>query len=90
VVLVALVVFLKLDFYHLFLAYVIVQAFTFFALFTDVFRLKIFEFGSIDFKLGKELVKFSIPLMLTGISGFIMTRTSTLMLGYYKTSEVVG
>ncbi len=38
---------------------------------------------SLNSKLGKELVRFSIPLMLTGIAGFVMTWTDTLMLGYY-------
>ncbi|RLI00468.1 flippase, partial [Candidatus Bathyarchaeota archaeon] len=57
---------------------------------TDVFRLGLFKPGSIDLKLGKELIMFSAPLMLSGILWFVMTWTDTLMLGYYKTSEVVG
>lgn len=80
----------KVEFYYVFVAYVIAHVITFFALVTDFFRLGLFKLGSIDLRFGKELVKFSIPLMFTGIAGFVMTWTDTLMLGYYKTSEVVG
>ena len=83
-------VLVKAEFYYVFVAYVVVQAVTFFALVTDVFRLGLFKPGSIDLKLGKELIMFSAPLMLSGILWFVMTWTDTLMLGYYKTSEVVG
>lgn len=38
----------------------------------------------------KELLRFPIPLLVTSLSTLIMLRTDTLMLGYFKTSEVVG
>lgn len=81
---------LKVHFTYVFIAYVIAQIITFLILVSDIFRLRLFELGSIDLKLGKELIRFSIPLMLTGIAGYVMTWTDTLMLGYFKTSEVVG
>jgi len=80
----------KIDFYYVFIVYLVAQAVTFFALVIDVFKLGLFKLGSINLKLGKELIRFSLPLMLSDIAGFVMTWTDTLMLGYYKTSEVVG
>jgi len=81
----------KFSFSFVFLAYVVARAFTLLALTFDIWRSKLFEFRvSVNFKLGKELIKFSIPLMLTGITGFVMTWTDTLMLGYYWGSETVG
>lgn len=88
--LVGIGVIVKVEFYYVFVAYVVAQMIAFFALIADVFRLGLFKLGSIDLKLGKELVMFSVPLMFTGIAGFVMTWTDTLMVGYYKTSEVVG
>jgi O-antigen/teichoic acid export membrane protein len=41
-------------------------------------------------KIRKELFRFSIPLLVTSISILIMQRVDTLMLGYFKTSDVVG
>jgi O-antigen/teichoic acid export membrane protein len=40
--------------------------------------------------LRKELLIFSIPLLAVSILGMIMTWTDTLMLGYFKTPDVVG
>ncbi|XRO75838.1 flippase [Methanocaldococcus sp. 28A] len=85
-----LVVIMKLNFYYIFVSYVIAQVITFFALAIDVFKKRLFKIDIIDLELGKELIKLSIPLMFTGIAGFIMTWTDTLMLGFYKTSEAVG
>ncbi|WP_148882924.1 flippase [Thermococcus aciditolerans] len=83
--------FLGLPFAFVFGAYVVAQALTLLALTFDVWKKGIFKPGiSLNSKLGKELVRFSIPLMLTGIAGFVMTWTDTLMLGYYLGSEVVG
>ena len=45
---------------------------------------------SLDLKLGRELIRFSLPLLFSGILSFVMNWTDTLMLGYYKSSEVVG
>ena len=40
--------------------------------------------------LRKELLLFSLPLLAVSILGMIMTWTDTLMLGYFKTPDVVG
>ena len=40
--------------------------------------------------LAKELVTFSLPLLGTGISSMIMGWTDTIMLGYFKSADVVG
>ena len=53
------------------------QAITLLFLIFDVFRVKLIKLSSLDLKLGKELIVFSIPLMSTGIAGFIMTWTDT-------------
>jgi len=43
-----------------------------------------------DSKLGKELLLFSIPLLLSSILGFVMTWIDTLMIGYYLSATSVG
>jgi O-antigen/teichoic acid export membrane protein len=40
--------------------------------------------------IGKELLRFSLPLLLTAMFFMLMTQTDTLMLGYFKTSDIVG
>ena len=40
--------------------------------------------------IGKELLLFSTPLLINSILGMIMGYTDTLMLGYFKTADVVG
>ncbi|WP_342764396.1 flippase [Thermococcus sp. M36] len=73
------------------LAYVISQAAGFLILTFETLRLKflpkrpVFRGG-----LAKELLLFSFPLMLTGILGYIMNWTDTLMIGYYYDSDTVG
>ncbi|NJE12853.1 flippase [Thermococcus sp. LS2] len=49
-----------------------------------------FNLSYLNKETGKALFRFSIPLMLTGILNFVMNWTDTLMLGYYKSSEIVG
>lgn len=84
-------VLLNLNFNFVFLAYITAQAFMLLALMVDASRMKILRFRFyLDLALGKELIAFSIPLLFTGILGFVMTWADTLMLGYYKGSEVVG
>jgi len=79
------------SFEFVFLAYVLAQALTFVALTFDVLKTGIFDIKpALDSRVGKELVKFSVPLMLTGLASFIMTWTDTLMLGHYLGPEVVG
>lgn len=43
-----------------------------------------------DFKISKNLLTFSIPLLGVAILAFIIHWTDTLMLGYFETSDVVG
>jgi len=38
----------------------------------------------------KEVICFSLPLLGTSVLGMLVTWTDTLMLGYYKTPDVVG
>ena len=38
----------------------------------------------------RELVRFSLPLVLSGLLVHLLTRTDTLMLGYFRTSFEVG
>ncbi|EHP86158.1 flippase [Methanotorris formicicus] len=90
-VLVVAGVFLRLSFTYVFFAYVVAQALTLLNLTFNIWKIKLFEFGiSLNLKLGKELIRFSTPLLFTGILGFLMGWTDTLMLGYYKSSDVVG
>ncbi|ASJ01304.1 flippase [Thermococcus gorgonarius] len=82
---------LDLPFASLFWAYVIAQFLTFLTLIFETYRIELFGFRpSLDAGLGRKLVAFSLPLMFVGILNFLMTWTDTLMLGYYKGSEVVG
>ena len=81
----------NLQFAFIFCAYLLAQSLTFLALIFEVYRIGLFELRfSFDLRIGKELLVFSIPLMLTGILWFVMNWTDTLMLGYYKSSEIVG
>ena len=82
---------LNLPFVYVFFAYIAAQTFTLLTLIFDVWKVRLFEFKtSLDLKLGRELIVFSLPLLFTGILGFVMTWADTLMLGYYKSSEIVG
>lgn len=38
----------------------------------------------------KQLIRYSLPLLITSTLLNIMTWTATMMLGYYKSAEVVG
>ncbi|MBO8175043.1 MAG: flippase [Thermococcus sp.] len=81
----------NLPFASIFYVYLLTQFLTFFALFFEAYRINLIKLNfSFDLKLGKKLVAFSLPLMFVGILNFLMTWTDTLMLGYYKSSEVVG
>lgn len=88
---VVLSVLLDRPFNSIFWSYIMTHLITFFALLFETYRI-----GLIDIKpsfapeLGKRLVLFSLPLMFVGILNFLMTWTDTLMLGYYKGSEIVG
>ncbi|USH00417.1 flippase [Thermococcus argininiproducens] len=82
---------LKMGFSYIFFAYVVAQGITLFLLLFDVTRIGLIKVSpSFIPSLGKELIFFSLPLMLTGILAFVMNWTDTLMLGYYLSLEVVG
>ncbi|KUH34407.1 polysaccharide biosynthesis protein [Thermococcus celericrescens] len=90
-VLVVLMAVLGLPFASIFWMYILAQSAVFLALIFEVHRIRLFNVkASFDPALGKKLVLFSLPLMFVGILNFLMTWTDTLMLGYYKGSEVVG
>ena len=67
-------VFLNLNFNFIFLAYVIAHAFTLMALIFEVSKIRLLRFELyLDLILGRVLITFSIPLLFTGILGFVMT-----------------
>ncbi len=59
-----------------------------------IFKIKIIlaksSIKKYDFGIGKELLIFSLPLLLVTILNQVMSWTDTLMLGYFKTATVVG
>lgn len=82
---------LNLQFIYVFYACIANSILTFFALVFYTHRLRLFEIKfSPNLKVGKKLLMFSIPLLFIGILGFIIDWTDTLMLGYYKSAELVG
>ncbi len=90
-VFVVIVVILNLPFAYVFVAYLSSQVLTFLGLTLNALRVGILKFRiSFNFEIGKNLVVFTLSLMFTGILGFIMRWTDTLMIGYYKGSEAVG
>ncbi|ASJ05568.1 hypothetical protein A3L01_09410 [Thermococcus barossii] len=90
-ILTVLAVFMELGLSGIFFAYVFSQIAGFLILMFETFRLRFLP-GRLVFRpeLAKELFLFSFPLMLTGILGYIMNWTDTLMLGYYLNSDIVG
>ena len=46
--------------------------------------------GSVTNPMIKKLLSFSVPLLVVGMLMLVMSWTDTLMLGYFKTPEVVG
>ncbi|NJD98891.1 flippase [Thermococcus sp. LS1] len=90
-VLIVVGAFLKFSFTFVFVAYVVGWSLTFLALAFNVWKIELLKFRpQLNLEIGKKLTLFSIPLMFSGILNFLMTWTDTLMLGYYKSSEVVG
>ncbi|AFK22067.1 flippase [Pyrococcus sp. ST04] len=90
-ILVILSVLFNLSFALTFYMYLLAQLLTFLALTAEVYRIKLLNFKlSFNLRIGKELIIFSLPLLFTGILAFVMNWTDTLMLGYYKGSEIVG
>jgi O-antigen/teichoic acid export membrane protein len=83
---------LRFPFTYVFWAYVIVQAVTMTFLLAEAEKLRILNFSLkyVNMRLVKEMISFSLPLLFTGIMGFIVTWTDTLMLGFYKGPKAVG
>jgi len=79
------------SFTSIFYAYLLAWMVTFIALLVYVSRDNIFKIELLfDFRLGKSLVRFSLPLLFTATLVYIMGWSDTLMLGYYKNSKMVG
>jgi len=71
--------------------WVVSNVLVFLILFIDVTRLGIIKIKpSINPEVAKELILFSIPLMLSGILWTFMTKMDTLMVGHYLPSSEVG
>ncbi len=89
--LVELLVGFSFPFEWVFYAYITAQILRFLTMMIDINRLKLIRIQPrFNIQIGKQLILFSIPLFMSGILSFIMNWTDTLMLGYYKNSEVVG
>ena len=86
------IVFLRLSFVYVFYAYLISLALCGMALVLYAVKklpLKLVSKVSIN-PVGKDLLFFSLPLLGVAMIGMIITWTDTLMLGYFKTLDVVG
>ncbi|ADT85093.1 flippase [Thermococcus barophilus] len=90
-ILIVVVILRQYPFNYVFWAYVGANYLTFLALFILIWKIKLVKIGLLfDSKLGKELLLFSIPLLLSSILGFVMTWIDTLMIGYYLSATSVG
>jgi len=88
---VLIIVILRLNFYLIYVMYVLGAVITLIIFFIDIKRIRIFEVRlRFNKKVARNLLKFSIPLFFTGILGYLITWMDTLMLGYFKPSSVVG
>jgi len=67
---------------------------TFFStLYLGIKFLRIKIIGKINIKYSenyKKLLKFSFPILITGILGYIVQRTDVIMIGYFLSSDKVG
>jgi O-antigen/teichoic acid export membrane protein len=91
--LLAIPVFLKLPFVSVFYVYLATLVLTFIALSIYIMRESpplAFAGGKADISITKELLLFSLPLFGTGIFALVLTWIDSLMLGYFKTPDVVG
>lgn len=88
-ILIVVVILKSYPFTHVFWAYFGANCLTFSALFAMMWKLVKIRL-LFDSKLGKELLLFSIPLLLSSILGFVMTWIDTLMIGYYLSATSVG
>ena len=86
------VYFLSLSFRYVFVAYVAAYALSLAALlaYERSRGLLSLSFRSFDRGLVARLLSFSLPLLFTGVMGFVMNWTDTLMLGYFRGPREVG
>ena len=86
------VVLFNLPFLGVFYAYIlsiVVTCVVFMAYMVEKYHLPI-EKNSIGNPMTKKLLSFSIPLLAVSMLTMVMSWTGTLMLGYFKTPDVVG
>ncbi|MCD6514219.1 MAG: flippase [Candidatus Odinarchaeota archaeon] len=89
--LILLGLFFRLSYTYLFVAYVISVAFTSIIFLIEIKRKGILKLKpSIETNEMKRLLLFSLPLLILGMLGYLMIYTDTLMIGYFKSSKVVG
>lgn len=83
---------LKLPLIYVFWFFVLVYFVTFIALLLYSKRFNLVELDPlyINPNIARRLLAFSLPLLFTGVMGFIMNWTDTLMIGYFKGSRLVG
>jgi O-antigen/teichoic acid export membrane protein len=90
-VFVLIIAILNLPFISVFYSYLAAQILTFMALVFYSYRFRLFEIGfAFNMNVGKDLLLFSLPLLISSILVFVLNWTDTLMLGYYKSADVVG
>ncbi|AIJ04925.1 polysaccharide biosynthesis protein [Methanocaldococcus bathoardescens] len=81
----------NLSIIYLFYAFLLSQILTCLITVLYVYYSKFLKISfSLNLNLAKELLVFSIPLLLVSILAFIMNWTDILMVGYYLSSEFVG
>lgn len=71
----------------------LISAFAIFVISLYLMEKKVFPFLRTKIKpvyYTKELLFYSMPLLLTGVLSFILDWTDTLMIGYFKTTSEVG
>ena len=85
---------LNLAFVNLFYVYVAALVLTFLALLWYTAKKLPQPIGLVGWKANahvrKELLAFSLPLLVTALLAAVMLWTDTLLLGYFKTPEIVG
>jgi len=89
IVLLAVVVYLGLSFGWVLFAYLVPIVVT--GILFAGYTLRRFPAAKASFvPVRWELLVLSLPLLINGVLNLFMTWTDTLMLGYYKTAEIVG
>jgi len=88
------IILLNMIFQFFFYAYLVAIIVTFAAMliyaFRKIPRMVTFEIGQIDISTIKILLAFSLPVFVTAIVSIIIFNADTLMLGYFRSPDVVG